>query len=92
MTNATINLHKGDLPDGLSFGESVAVDSETLGLRPHRDRLCLVQLSAGDGSAHLVQFDGTSYEAPNLKRLLADTKTLKIFQRSLLVVFQFKHY
>lgn len=52
----TITLHKGDLPDGLSFGKSVAVDTETMGLNPARDRLCLVQLSAGDGNAHLVQF------------------------------------
>ena len=51
----TISLHRGDLPDGLDFGASVAIDTETMGLNPHRDRLCLVQLSAGDGNAHLVQ-------------------------------------
>jgi len=79
MAKASINLHKGDLPAGLDFGNSVAVDTETLGLNVNRDRLCLVQLSAGDGSAHLVQFDGGTYEAPRLKALLADKSVLKIF-------------
>lgn len=74
-----ITLHKGDLPAGLSFGSSVAVDSETLGLNPHRDPLCLVQLSAGDGNAHLVQLDRSNYEAPNLRALMADPSVLKIF-------------
>lgn len=74
-----ITLHKGDLPNGLSFGASVAVDSETLGLNPHRDPLCVVQLSAGDGNAHLVQLDRTSYDAPNLRALMTDPKVLKIF-------------
>ena len=78
-TPATIKLHKGDLPAGLKFPGGVAVDSETLGLNPHRDRLCLVQLSAGDGVAHLVQFDGENYSAPRLKALFKDPKTLKIF-------------
>ncbi|MEO0399271.1 MAG: ribonuclease D [Pseudomonadota bacterium] len=72
-------LHKGDLPADLSFGASVAIDSETMGLIPHRDRLCVVQLSAGDGDAHLVQLDRSSYDAPNLKALLADAAVLKIF-------------
>ncbi|HNS86586.1 MAG TPA: ribonuclease H-like domain-containing protein [Parvularculaceae bacterium] len=76
MTN---HLHKGDLPAGLDLGSMVAVDSETMGLNPHRDRLCVVQLSAGDGDAHVVQLDAKTYEAPNLKRLLADPQTLKIF-------------
>lgn len=75
MTNY---LHKGDLPAGLDLGPSVAVDSETMGLVPHRDRLCVVQLSSGDGDAHVVQL-GRNYEAPNLKRLLADPRVLKIF-------------
>jgi ribonuclease D len=74
-----IHVHQGDLPDGLVFPKGVAVDSETLGLKPHRDRLCVLQLSAGDGTAHLVQFDGKSYHAPRLKALLEDAKTLKIF-------------
>ena len=75
----SITLHKGDLPDGLSFGSSVAVDSETMGLNPHRDPLCLVQLSAGDGTAHLVQLDRATYDAPNLRALMADQSVLKLF-------------
>jgi len=74
-----IRLHKGDLPDGLDLGRNVAVDTETLGLNPARDRLCLVQLSSGDGSAHLVQFARDEYQAPNLKRLLTDQSVLKLF-------------
>ena len=77
--SAKIFLHTGDLPAGLSFPNGVAVDSETLGLNPHRDRLCVLQLSSGDGSAHLVQFDGRNYEAPQLKKLLSDPKIMKIF-------------
>jgi ribonuclease D len=76
---AKISVHKGDLPAGLTFPHGVAVDSETLGLKPHRDRLCVVQLSGGDGTAHLVQFDGHIYEALRLKALLVDPKVLKIF-------------
>lgn len=75
----TITLHLGDLPDGLSFGNSVAIDTETLGLRPKRDRLCLVQLSAGDGDAHLVQLKAGQYDAPNLKKLLVDKNVTKLF-------------
>ena len=75
----TITLHRGDLPDGLSFGDSVAVDSETMGLRPERDRLCLVQLSAGDGDAHLVQLAQGAYAAPNLTALMNDPSVTKIF-------------
>lgn len=74
-----ITLHKGDLPAELSFGSSVAVDTETLGLNPNRDPLCLVQLSAGDGNAHLVQLDRGAYDAPNLRRLMTDPAVLKIF-------------
>jgi ribonuclease D len=74
-----IHLHKGDLPDGLGFGDSVAIDSETMGLNPLRDRLCLMQLSAGDGECHLVQFAAGQYGAPNLKRLLSDPGVLKLF-------------
>ena len=79
MAKSSITLHKNDLPAGLAFGPSVAVDTETLGLNVNRDRLCLVQLSSGDGTAHLVQFDGSSYAAPNLKALLTDPAVLKIF-------------
>ena len=78
MAKTSIHLHKGDLPAGLDFGKSVAVDTETLGLNVNRDRLCLLQLSAGDGSAHLVQFDGV-YDAPRLKALLTNPDVLKIF-------------
>ena len=75
----TIHRHDGDLPDGVSFGASVAVDSETMGLRLGRDPLCVVQLSAGDGHAHVVQLNRPAYDAPNLKRLLTDPDVLKIF-------------
>ena len=74
-----IKLYKGDLPAGLDLGKTVAVDTETLGLIPRRDKLCLVQLSTGDGNAHLVQLDRGSYAAPNLKALLADPAVTKIF-------------
>ncbi|MDB5500202.1 MAG: 3-5 exonuclease [Tardiphaga sp.] len=76
MTN---HLHQGDLPDGLDLGPAVAIDSETMGLRLGRDPLCVVQLSAGDGDAHVVQMTRPGYDAPNLKRLLADPAVLKIF-------------
>ncbi len=75
----TVHLHEGDLPDGLSFGASVAVDSETLGLRFRRDPLCVVQLSAGDGDAHVVRLNRPTYDCPNLKALMADPDVLKIF-------------
>lgn len=75
----SITLHHEDLPDGLDLGKTVAVDCETMGLNLLRDRLCLLQLSAGDGSAHLVQFRDGTYDAPNLKRLFADESVLKLF-------------
>lgn len=75
----TVTLHHGDLPADVTFGDSVAIDTETLGLKPHRDRLCLVQLSAGDGTVHLVKFSKDEYNAPNLKKLLADKSVTKIF-------------
>lgn len=74
-----ITLHKGDIPADLDFGDTLAIDTETLGLNLQRDPLCLVQLSSGDGNAHIVQLDRETYDAPNLKKLLADTKVLKIF-------------
>ncbi|MBK3800092.1 ribonuclease D [Azospirillum brasilense] len=79
-----IDLHDGDLPDGLDLkslarGGAVAIDTETMGLNPHRDRLCLVQLSPGDGTVHLVQFRKGEYDAPNLKRLLTDPEVTKLF-------------
>ena len=73
------HLYKGDLPDGLDLGPVVAVDCETMGLEPHRDRLCVVQLSGGDGNAHLVQVAKGQTEAPNLCRLLRDESVLKLF-------------
>ena len=75
----TIHLHDGDLPDSVDFGASVAVDSETMGLRLGRDPLCVVQLSAGDGDAHVVQMRRPGYDAPNLRRVLTDPGVLKIF-------------
>jgi ribonuclease D len=74
-----IHLHANDLPDGLDLGPVVAIDTETMGLDPRRDRLCVVQLSAGDGHAHLVQIARGQTRAPNLERLLADPKVLKLF-------------
>ena len=75
----TVTYHRGDLPAGLSFGTSVAIDSETMGLNPWRDRLCVVQLSSGDGTAHVVQLPQGEYDAPNLKALLTDPAVTKIF-------------
>jgi ribonuclease D len=74
----TIELHEGDLPEGLRFGQAVAIDTETMGLRHGRDRLCLVQLSGGNGDVHLVRFQRGRYEAPRLKALLGDTQILKL--------------
>jgi ribonuclease D len=74
-----IELHRGDLPEGLDLGPVVAVDTETMGLVPGRDRLCLVQLSAGDGNAHLVQIAKGQTEAPRLCAMLAEPQTLKVF-------------
>ncbi len=84
MPGGSLHLHRHDLPDGLSLGPVVAVDTETMGLDPRRDRLCLVQLSAGDGTAHLVQIvppalGGRGADCPNLKALLGDPATLKLF-------------
>ncbi len=87
-----IHLHRGDLPAGLTFSGAVAVDTETLGLKPLRDRLCLVQLSAGDGTAHLVQFDGKDWSAPRLKALLTDARTTKIFHYARFDVAMLEQY
>jgi ribonuclease D len=83
MPGGTIHLHPHDLPEGFDLGPLVAVDTETMGLNPHRDRLCLVQLSGGDGHAHLVQLippslGGRGFDCPNLKRLLGDPATVKL--------------
>ncbi|GAB4519835.1 MAG: ribonuclease D [Amphiplicatus sp.] len=87
-----IHLHQNDLPEGLDLGPVAAVDSETLGLNPLRDRLCLAQLSAGDGEAHLVQFAPGRYEAPRLKALLGDPKVLKIFHFARFDLAAFQHW
>jgi len=87
-----IHLHHGDLPDGLDLGKLVAIDTETLGLNPFRDRLCLAQLSAGDGICHAVQFAAGRYEAPNLKRLLADPGVTKLFHFARFDVAMFQRY
>ena len=76
MTN---HLHRHDLPDGLNLGPVVAIDCETMGLNPHRDRLCVVQMSGGDGNAHLVQIEKGQATAPNLCAMLSDPKVLKLF-------------
>ncbi len=75
----TLHLHADDLPDGLDLGPVVAIDCESMGLNPHRDRLCVVQLSSGDGDAHLVQVARDMQPAPNLTRLLTDPQVLKLF-------------
>ncbi len=86
------HLHEGDLPDGLDLGPSVAVDSETMGLRLGRDPLCVVQLSAGDGDAHVVRLRRPDYDCPNLKRLLADPEVLKIFHFGRFDIAMFLHH
>ncbi|MEM9147736.1 MAG: ribonuclease H-like domain-containing protein [Pseudomonadota bacterium] len=75
----TVTLHRRDLPDSLDLGTTVAIDTETMGLVPHRDRLCLVQLSSGDGTAHLVQIEKDQTEAPNLRALIAHPAVTKLF-------------
>jgi ribonuclease D len=97
MPGGTVHLHPHDLPDGLVFDASVAVDTETMGLNPHRDRLCLVQLSAGDGQAHLVQLvpvalGGHGYDCPNLKRLLADPAVAKLMHFARFDVAVLQHF
>jgi len=88
---AQVELYTGDLPKGRLTGCIVAIDTETMGLDPHRDRLCLVQLSEGDGSAVLVQFAG-DYAAPELKRLLADDSVLKLFHFGRFDMAVLKHF
>lgn len=88
----TIYFHEGDLPKDALKGSSIAIDTETMGLNPHRDRLCLVQLSNGDGDAHLVQLKQGAYDAPNLKALLTDPDILKIFHFARFDLAVIKHY
>jgi ribonuclease D len=87
-----IKLYKGDLPATLEFGSSVAIDTEALGLNPLRDKLCLVQISSGDGNAHLVQLDRANYDAPRLKALLTNADVLKIFHYARFDVATLKHH
>jgi len=88
----THRLHRGDLPEEVDFGDVVAVDTEAMGLNPHRDRLCLVQLSAGDGDAHLVQLAPGAYDAPRLRRLLADPCVTKLFHFARFDLAMLYHY
>src|ERR1700752_4562389 len=88
----TQRLHQGDLPEGIEFGSVVAIDTEAMGLNPHRDRLCLVQLSAGDGDAHLVQFAPGAYAAPRLRELLADRGVTKLFHFARFDLGMIYHY
>jgi len=87
-----IHFHEGDLPAGVDFGKSVAIDTETLGLNAQRDALCLAQLSAGDGHCHIVRFDRKTYAAPNLVRLLNDPEVVKIFHYARFDVGMFQKY
>ena len=87
-----IDLYRGDLPSGLNLGSVVAIDSETMGLKPQRDRLCLIQLSSGDGNAHLVQFERCNYTAPNLVKLLEDPDITKVFHYARFDVAIIKKY
>jgi ribonuclease D len=86
-----IHFYSGDLPDGLALGPVVAIDTETMGLDPRRDRLCLVQLSSGDGNAHLVQIAQGQKTAPNLERMLTDPATLKLFHFGRFDIAALKH-
>jgi ribonuclease D len=87
-----IHFHEGDLPGGVDFGKSVAIDTETLGLNPQRDALCLAQLSGGDGHCHVVRFDRKTYRAPNLVRLLEDPDVVKVFHYARFDVAVFQKY
>lgn len=88
----SIELYKGDLPDDLDLGNVVAIDSETMGLKPRRDKLCLVQLSSGDGNAHLVQLDRSTYHAPNLCKLLTAPNVTKLFHFGRFDIAVFQYY
>src|ERR1700733_7302313 len=97
MPNGTIHLYRDDLPEGLTLGPVVAVDTETMGLNPHRDRLCLVQLSGGDGHAHMVQLvptalGGHGFDCPNLKRLPADPAVVKLMHFARFDVAVLQHF
>tara|TARA_B100000900_G_scaffold394382_1_gene391748 strand:- start:3280 stop:3891 length:612 start_codon:yes stop_codon:yes gene_type:complete len=90
--NIDIKLHKKDLPDDLELGNVLAVDGEFMGLNVRRDPLCLIQISTGNNDAHIVQLDRSTYEAPNLVKILADEKTTKIFHYGRADLAHIKHY
>lgn len=87
-----IHLHKNDISSNVNLGSEIAIDTETMGLNVLRDRLCLIQISAGNGDAHIVQFDPNNYDAPNLKKILSDEKILKIFHYARFDLATIKHY
>jgi len=91
MTN-NIHLHKGDIPENLNLGNRIAVDGEFMGLNVRRDPLCLVQLSSGDSSAHIIQFDRSNYNSPNLTKILNDENIAKIFHYSRADLAHIKYY
>ena len=88
----TIFFHKNDLPANVNFTKSVAIDTETMGLNILRDRLCLLQISGGDGNAHVIQFEQNNYNALNLKRILSDESIQKIFHFARFDLSAIKHY
>ena len=90
--NIDIKLHKGDLPDDLELGNSIAVDGEFMGLNVRRDPLCLIQISTGNSDAHIIQLDRSKYNAPNLTRVLADDKITKIFHYGRADIAHIKYY
>ena len=90
--NIDIKLHKKDLPDDLSLGNLLAVDGEFMGLNISRDPLCLIQISSGKNDAHIIQLDRSTYEAPNLKKILADSSITKIFHYGRADIGHIKHY
>ena len=92
VSSELITLHQGDLPADLDLGPVVAIDTETMGLKPNRDRLCLVQLSAGDGNAHLVRFEAARYDCPNLRRLLTSPSVLKLFHFARFDIGMMEHH
>jgi ribonuclease D len=91
MSN-NIQLHKGDIPEKLNLGNRIAVDGEFMGLNVRRDPLCLIQLSSGNSDAHIVQFDRSNYEAPNLVKILSDENIAKIFHYSRADIAHIKYY
>ena len=90
--NIEIKLHKKDLPDDIELGNVLAVDGEFMGLNVKRDPLCLIQISSGNSDAHIIQLDRSNYKAPNLVRLLADDKIIKIFHYGRADIGHIKHY